>query len=86
MAISMLATLLKRSDAPCYCLHTGPDWEQKAATLGSNPAFVVEQTLIMQNTIAIAPVVKEPCALLRNSWFFAPSDEQAALVSLRSNN
>ena len=80
----MSATLLKRSDAPCYWLHAGPGWEQLAATLSLNQSFVVEPMFHMPYPIANAPVVDEPCALLRNNWFFAPSDEQAALAMLRS--
>ena len=77
-------TLLKRSDAPCYYLHEGPDWKPLAATLSLDQAFVVEAMLHMPYAIASAPVIDEHCALLRNNWFFAPSDEQAALVVSRS--
>ncbi len=79
----MHTVLLKRSDAPVYLVHTCPDWEEAGAILESSQAFVVKPILVMPNTIANAPTIDEPCRLLRNKWFFAPSDEEAASVMMR---
>ena len=79
----MHTVLLKRSDAPVYLVHTCPDWEEAGALLESSQAFVVKPILIMPHTLANAPIIDEPCRLLRNKWFFAPSDEEAAGVMVR---
>ena len=86
MAAATHAVLLKRSDAPVYLVHTSANWEEAAATLGLNQAFVVETILIMPHTVASVPTIDEPCRLLRNGWFAAPSDEDAAVVMMRSRN
>ena len=86
MAAATHAVLLKRSDAQVYLVHTSANWEEAAAILGLNQAFVVEPILIMPRTVASAPIIDEPCIMLMNGWFFAPSDEEAAVVMMRSRN
>ena len=81
------AVLLKRSDAPVYLVHTSADWEEAAAILGLHQAFVVEPILTtFKSGPRSAPTIDEPCRSLRNGCFFAPSDEEAAMVMMRSRN
>ena len=82
----MTTVLLKRTDASVYILHTGHDWEQTAARLGSLQAFTVELVLLTPHIVTDTLIIEEPCKLLNNGWFFAPSDVQAAIVMLRNRS
>ena len=78
------SVLLKRSDGPVYKLYSGSDCDQAAANLELNQAFSVDLVLSSPHTVSSTPTIDEPCRPLKNGWFHAPSDDQAALVLLHN--
>ena len=77
-------TLLKRSDGLCYKLHVGVDYAEAAIMLSAHQAFVVEPILSIPSALPCQPALMDPCVPLLNGWFYAPTDEEAALVLLRA--
>ena len=77
-------TLLKRSDGQCYNLHVGVDCAGATVMLSACQAFVVEPILSIPSVLPCQPALMDPCVPLLNGWFYAPTDEEAALVLLRA--
>ena len=52
--------------------------------LSAHQAFVVKPILSVPLQLPCQPVLTDPCVPLLNGWFYAPTDEEAALVMLRA--
>ena len=52
--------------------------------LSACQAFVVEPILSIPSALPCQPAIMDPCVPLLNGWFYAPTDEEAALVLLRA--
>ena len=87
MAAATQTTRLKRSNANCYQIHVGTDWEEVATLLSLRQSFVVEPICCVPCVVIRQPTVAErSCVLLRNNWFYADSDEDAVLLLLRARS